>query len=67
MTADPDRISTPLAVAREPVTRSSRTKAGFTWASAAKVVRNVAVQIKTAKTTKMKPDLLVKWRLAITD
>jgi hypothetical protein len=59
MTADPDRISTPLAVAREPVTRSSRMKADFGWVSAVEVVGEFAVQRNTANTAKIKPDLLV--------
>jgi hypothetical protein len=54
MTPAPDRISIPLAVAREEVTRSSRTDVGFCCVCAVDFVSVAAAEINNARTAKMK-------------
>jgi hypothetical protein len=51
----PDRISMPFAVAREDVTRSSRTEVDFCGVCAVDCVSVAAAEISDARTTKMKP------------
>jgi hypothetical protein len=55
ITAVPERISIPFGSAREPVTRSSRTKAALVCAEAAVVICDVAAKNRTAKTAEEKP------------
>jgi hypothetical protein len=55
MTLAPDRISMPLAVAREDVTRSSRTDVDFCCVCAVDLVPMAATGISIARTAKMKP------------
>jgi hypothetical protein len=54
MTLAPDRISTPFALAREDVTRSSRTDVDFCCVCAVDTVSVAAAKISNAKTTKTK-------------
>jgi hypothetical protein len=54
MTLAPDRISTPFAVAREDVTRSSRTDVDFCDVCAVDCVSVAAAKISNARTTRMK-------------
>src|ERR1700677_1705762 len=51
MIAAPDRISIPLEMAREAVTRSRRTKPGFCWASALEIACDVAARNRKTGTT----------------
>src|SRR6476659_68457 len=51
ITAEPERISIPLALGREAVTRSSRTKPGFCWDSAAELACDVAARNKNPNRT----------------
>jgi hypothetical protein len=55
MTLAPDRISTPFAVARDDVTRSSRTDVDFCAVCAVDLVSVVAAEISNPRTTKIKP------------
>jgi hypothetical protein len=55
MTLAPDRISIPFAVAREDVTRSSRTDIDFCCACAVDFVSVTATEISNARTAKIKP------------
>jgi hypothetical protein len=50
----PDRISTPLEVAREDVTRSSRTDVDFCGVCAVDFVSVAAAKISNARTAKTK-------------
>jgi hypothetical protein len=54
MTLAPDRISTPFAVAREDVTRSSRTDVDFCGVCAVDFVSVAAAKISNPRTTKIK-------------
>jgi hypothetical protein len=54
MTLAPDRISIPFAVAREDVTRSSRTEVDFCPVCADDFVAVAAAEIRIARTTKRK-------------
>jgi hypothetical protein len=53
MTLAPDRISTPFAVAREDVTRSSRTDVDFCAVCAVEFDSVAAAKISNPRTTKM--------------
>jgi hypothetical protein len=54
MTLAPDRISMPFAVAREDVTRSSRTDVDLCCACAVDFVSVAATEISNARTAKIK-------------
>jgi hypothetical protein len=54
MTPGPDRISTPFDVAREDVTRSSRTEVDFCGGCAVDFLSVAAAEISNPRTTKIK-------------
>jgi hypothetical protein len=54
MTLAPDRISTPFAIAREDVTRSSRTDVDLGGACAVDFLSVAAAEISNARPTKMR-------------